>query len=621
MWNLDDLVITAAYVWIPLQIVFALSRYPRLALMPRKVFGLFILVGLFFFLCGAGHLLRALNVNQDHSYYRVLNWMTALISLVAALFSLPLVPMLFTKLDQNLQDVVRLCEETEESKRKLLTFMSFLCHEIRNPLFAISASLTFLEEDSLTDDQEQTVDTIRQSAELMLRLVNDVLDISKLESGKLEMEERNFDLLPLLQGVICTTDTEIKRKHGDSVKFKQSIANDVPTAVRGDSVRLLQIVYNLLSNANKFTEHGFIEFTVSVCEYSHAVREKLVVFHDKNGAEHSIDNEEETNEFVTRLLQAAEEGQQELQDDSNTIVLRLAVRDSGIGIAPDRVDIIFQPYSQAKMSDYRKHGGTGLGLSIVEKLVRIMGGTIRVSSQEYQGSIFTIHLPMRKCLMDQVDPAVAETNGSDTSRSQGLLKEAPPAVGTLFQPTAIASELELGRSKPVKKTMPPLDLPSKRCVVLVVDDNEMNRKLIGRMLSNFHVEYELAEHGQEALNVMAKSRNVTGNADAPQFGLILMDMQMPGTSGKRVCLLCNFILRAFHSSHFPVVTVMDGVEAIERLRAQKLVVPIVALTANALDEWKKKALQAGATDYETKPILRDHLYAKCQQYLVAPWPA
>lgn len=131
--RIDDVIITIAYVWIPVQIVVAFARYPRLTSMPPRFFGLAVLVGLFFILCGTGHFLRALGYHQGQNY-NVLNWMTALVSMVAALYSLPLIPTLVSSLDQNLEDLVKLNHETAESKRKLLEFMSFLCHEIRNPV-------------------------------------------------------------------------------------------------------------------------------------------------------------------------------------------------------------------------------------------------------------------------------------------------------------------------------------------------------------------------------------------------------------------------------------------------------------------------------------------------------
>lgn len=184
--------------------------------------------------------------------------------------------------------------------------------------------------------------------------------------------------------------------------------------------------------------------------------------------------------------------------------------------------------------------------------------------------------------------------GIDHTPRSSLDAVDPPAsaADSIFLRPTGAIELCQASPKSTKKAaMPPLDLPKGRNMVLVVDDNAMNRKLIGRMLTNFHVEWQSAGNGQEALDIMAKSRNMTGDPEAPHFGLILMDMQMP---------------------------IMDGAEGIKRLRAQKLQVPIIALTANALDEWRQKAMQAGATEYETKPILRDRLYAKCRQYLLPP---
>lgn len=206
--------------------------------------------------------------------FNMLNLCTAIVSLATSLYLLPLIPSVMSTLDENLQSLKHLNEELESSKRKLMTFMAFLCHEIRNPLFVITSNISFLEDGlhgQQNAEQEQAVQAISQSVDLMLRLVNDVLDISKLESGRLELQEHDFDLWDTLEGVIRSTHRFVAQKHGSAVAFQTRIAEDVPRFVHADSVRLLQIVFNLLSNANKFTDQGSIDFDVSVVDPDKAV--------------------------------------------------------------------------------------------------------------------------------------------------------------------------------------------------------------------------------------------------------------------------------------------------------------------------------------------------------------
>lgn len=165
--RIDDLIITIAYFSIPVQLLVSLYHYPRLAAMPWTISVLCILFALFIFLCGGGHLLRCLG-KTDGLVFEVLNGLTAAISMITALYLLPMIPSLM-----NLQD--RKLEKETETKRKLMTFMSFLCHEIRNPLFAVTSSVDFLKDEKMTVEQEQSLTSIKQSARLMLRLVNDVL--------------------------------------------------------------------------------------------------------------------------------------------------------------------------------------------------------------------------------------------------------------------------------------------------------------------------------------------------------------------------------------------------------------------------------------------------------------
>jgi signal transduction histidine kinase len=188
-----DLIITVAYFSIPMQLLASLWQYPRLAVMPYKIVVLLVLFALFIFLCGTGHLLRCLGKSDTDLFY-CNNILTAFISLATALYLLPLIPNLFGIIDQSIRDSIKQNAEIAESKAKLLSFMAFLCHEIRNPLFAITSSAEFLIDTEMAEDQAIAVGSISDSSLLMLRLVNDVLDISKINAGKLELEDRDFDL-------------------------------------------------------------------------------------------------------------------------------------------------------------------------------------------------------------------------------------------------------------------------------------------------------------------------------------------------------------------------------------------------------------------------------------------
>lgn len=599
----DDLIITIAYFSIPVQMIVSLWRYPRLNTMPWRVRGIMVLFALFIFLCGAGHLLRCTRMT-DTVLFEYVNAFTALISLVTALYLLPFVPDLMSRLDDNIQELTKLNKDLRESKQHLMTFMAFLCHEIRNPLFAITSSITFLGDDPL-EDQAAAVElkNIGQSADLMLRLVNDVLDIAKLEAGKMELEEHVFDLSVLLQGVSSSMHSHIK---SPNVQFSAQISSKVPQKARGDSVRILQVLYNLLTNACKFTEHGTVSLQTNLvgCESPEAAPDNPCPF-----------SHVETITLV-ELIQPPE----------GTFVLEFVVSDTGCGIPPHRIHHIFEPYAQSKLSDYRQHGGTGLGLSIISKLVRLMKGELAIQSSETVGSRFTVRLPLHPAMesteltnsnhaMDEelVGLILSNASASRTSTVGERLRHSVdtnitsmvliddendpnvlvPSVNSNHVTIDIPSEdttnecrgappLRAEASKRITPMEKYADFDESTLGVLVVDDNSMNLKILCRMLKTFGLQHVTAENGLEAVEEM---KNNGGS-----FGLILMDLSMP---------------------------VMDGLEATRQIRdIGYRHLPIIALTANAVEEGADEALQAGATEFATKPILRDDLYEKCKQYLI-----
>lgn len=629
-FRVDDLIISVAYFSIPLQIVIAYLRYPRLRSMPWSIVGLVILFALFIFLCGAGHLLRCLEMTSGRMF-DLMNFATAVISLITALYLLPLVPHLFESLDKTLIAEI-------ESNRKLMTFMSFLCHEIRNPLFAITSSITFMEDDkSLSPDQRGSVECIAQSANLMLRLVDDVLDISKLESGKLLLEQRQFDLVQMFEGVGSTMKNEIALKHDGKVEFQMCLMDRVPRHVVGDSVRLLQMAYNLLSNSAKFTESGFVKLAVDLVPLKEALQNDWVETSISDEYNNENKNKPRDNDSTAAVsleddddtlgLLKAEEGEGNMRETSTStpIVLKLEVTDSGVGISSEQQKHIFKPYSQAKISDYRKHGGTGLGLSIVAKLIEIVGGSIHLKSILNEGSTFTLYIPLRIASTSSGNRWEGSSSALGSfSHNSSTLQEGKLLVGTkesvdelvtpklqmssttkrimdvstpnegsssllISQPTPTCRQLVGGTTKRTQTRTSSDKFNCDEGIILIVDDNAINRKILGKMLAKFELNFTNAVDGQEAVNYVKESRNVTHNPSDPYVQLILMDWSMP---------------------------VMDGCEATRAIRDMGLTdVPIVALTACALEQGLQELLDAGANEIATKPILRNDLLEICYRYL------
>jgi signal transduction histidine kinase/ActR/RegA family two-component response regulator len=628
-------------------------------MMPATILVLLVLFAFFIFLCGAGHVLRCLD-KTDTQVFHVVNDCTALVSITTAIYLLPLIPSVLGQLDKSLADLVKLNHEAIESRKKLFTFMAFLCHEIRNPLFAITSSATTLDDTHLDDEQAIAVGSIMDSTELMLRLVNDVLDLSKIDAGKLELEDEVFDLHRMIGNLTNTVVSQVQTNHKDKVKFNISIGSDVPQKVSSDPVRLLQILYNLISNSLKFTQEGHIDLKVTVCSKAEAIRVGICASEDLTLSYGYVSQDDSTitatahtsdddaGMFSMSLLNAAEEGRvEEPTDQDKVIYLKICVSDTGIGIEQDRLDIIFEPYSQAKLSDHRKHGGTGLGLSIISGLSKAMGGTISATSTVHVGTSFVVHIPVK--IVSEAQPpesmefielpqlltSLDDVEGRDHLRRVPLklpsmcpssFRVDDPTSSECLEPTLFhdsrstistrshdtSSELSVvkllddspvhtssreetvAKSATTRRKAPPLEpfsFPPNDHVVLVVDDNSVNQKIIAKMLDHFKVEHRIAGHGQEAVDVFVdESRNLNqSNSELAQFVLVFMDLSMP---------------------------VMDGYDAITELRKLGVSIPIVALTANALQQERDRAAAVGATDFQTKPIFRKDFHEVCKKFLL-----
>jgi signal transduction histidine kinase/FixJ family two-component response regulator/HPt (histidine-containing phosphotransfer) domain-containing protein len=401
--------------------------------------------------------------------------------------------------------------EAEAASRTKSEFLAMMSHEIRTPMNAVIGMTELLLESSLTPLQQDFVETIRNSGDSLLTIINDILDFSKIESGKLELETRSFNLSTCLEGVF---DLLAPKAAAKGLAMSYQIDSNTPDAIVGDVTRVRQILVNLVANAIKFTNVG--EVTVSVTVRSAPA------------------------DISSRSLERKESG------DGLRSLICFAVKDSGIGVAPDRLDRLFQPFSQVDSSITRNYGGTGLGLVISQRLTEMMGGEIWVESVVGQGSTFYFSI---------VAPAISSScpQGVSSSYSQGVI-HAKAHESSHHLPTL---ETKLAERYPLK--------------ILIAEDHAVNQKLAQLLLQHLGYCADIVNNGLEVLEAL----------DRQSYDVVLMDVQMPK---------------------------MDGLTTTRQI-CQKLGNRpcIVAMTANAMQGDREECLAAGMDDYLSKPIRLDAL--------------
>lgn len=394
-----------------------------------------------------------------------------------------------TFLKQASEDLLEAKDVAEHSLKVKENFLANMSHEIRTPMNGIIAMIDLLNDTTLDKEQNDFVSTIKSSSNILLNILNDILDLSKLEAGKMTLSNGPLSVVDTVEMVKSLFHQQASMK---GISIKISLDNSIPKNIEMDETRLMQVLSNLVSNAIKFTEKGAVEIKVDV-----------------------------------------------LSKNKDDLALKFSIIDSGIGIAKENIEKLFQNFHQLDNSVRKSYAGTGLGLAISKELVRLMDGVIGVDSVKGKGSTFWFTMKSR-----ELDYEILE-------KKQGISDISPDHLKG-FAPT-----------------------------ILLVDDNEVNRKVGVKILEKAGCIVVTAENGLLAIEAIKKKSD---------YDVVFMDIQMPE---------------------------MDGVTATREIKQLgiKNLPPIVAMTAYSMKEDEERFLNAGMDDYLAKPITAQRLLNKVYSLL------
>lgn len=365
----------------------------------------------------------------DTSGQRAQNW-GSIMMIFACISSLLAFLYITTRIHKQ-EQLIEALDKSQQQEKKLAAikdqFLANMSHEIRTPMNSVLGFTHLLQQQPLNEKAREYVAAIENAGENLLEIINDILDISKIESGMMRLEPVSFSL----RGVLHAVQTMFRLKAEEKkLAFNVAIDDNVPDILYGDVVRLTQVLVNLTNNAIKFTNQGHVNVMVN-----------------------------------------------KLGENEHTVRILLAVSDTGIGIAPDKLPAIFDRFNQAEADTTRKYGGTGLGLTIVKQLVELQHGALTVESEPGKGSTFMVELPYA---IGELLPENGESNNDHIL-------------------SALHADVKL----------------------LVAEDNKMNQDLLRHLLGNRQLHYHLVTNGQDVLNALSKAH----------YDMVLMDIQMPEMDG------------------------------------------------------------------------------------------
>ncbi|MFD9461790.1 HAMP domain-containing protein [Streptomyces sp. NPDC060027] len=491
-----------------------------------------------------------------------------------------------TEIEEARQVLEERAEQLAVSMRYKSEFLANMSHELRTPLNSLLILAKLLADNAdtnLTPKQVEFAETIHGAGSDLLQLINDILDLSKVEAGKMDVSPTRIALVQLVDYVEATFRPLTAEKGLD---FSVRVSPELPATLHTDEQRLLQVLRNLLSNAVKFTDSGAVELVIrpAGADVPVAIREQLL----ESGS----------------------------LRDADADLIAFSVTDTGIGIAASKMRVIFEAFKQADGTTSRKYGGTGLGLSISREIARLLGGEIHAQSEPGRGSTFTLYLPLHPSelppqgygqlapaleagellaseaeLQDMGMPAEVKSyqetqNGPaalfrrrrralPTAEQRGAVAGRPDdAAGAAQEPWAVAGQQDAG---PQQRQ----GIRFEGEKVLIVDDDIRNVFALTSVLEQHGLSVLYAENGREGIEVLEQHDDVT---------VVLMDIMMPE---------------------------MDGYATTTAIRRmpQFAGLPIIALTAKAMKGDREKAIESGASDYVTKPVDPDHLLSVMAQWM------